>query len=222
MIHSLERTAAGGPGTIREAWPIFARHGSPRILMVAVAAAAIGRLWAGGWSAWDLIPVVAIVAYWPIQEWLIHVFILHFKPLAVWGWTIDFRVPRKHREHHRDPWNYDILFIPMHSFIYSLPLLVWLWFAVTPTAALALTGLTVHLLLSLHYEWIHFLIHTRVAPRTSFYQRLWRNHRLHHFKNEHYWYGVTRLGGDSLLRTAPSPNAVPLSPTARTLLADAA
>src|SRR5262249_30498595 len=156
---------------IREAWPIFARHGSPRILMLAVAAAAVGRLWVGGWSAWDLIPVAAIVAYWPIQEWLIHVFILHFKPVRVGRWTLHFRVPRKHREHHRDPWNYDILFIPMHSFIYSIPLLGWLWFALTPSPSLAVTGLTVHLLLALHYEWIHFLIHTRVAPRTSFYQR---------------------------------------------------
>ena len=33
---------------------------------------------------------------------------------------------------------------------------------------------------------------------------LWRNHRLHHCKNEHYWFGVTMLSGDRLLGTAPA------------------
>ncbi|MDX2168661.1 MAG: fatty acid hydroxylase family protein, partial [Deltaproteobacteria bacterium] len=49
------------------------------------------------------------------------------------------------------------------------------------------------------------------------YQRLWRNHRLHHFKNEHYWFGVTMLSGDRLLRTAPAVKDVETSPTARNL-----
>jgi hypothetical protein len=115
---------------------------------------------------------------------MIHVFILHFRPFVVRGHTIDFRVPRKHREHHRAPWQIDVLFIPMHSFIYSLPLVYALWFAVMPTAELAMTGVLAHLGLSLHYEWVHFLVHTRVVPRSAVYQRLWRNHRLHHFKNE--------------------------------------
>ena len=74
-----------------------------------------------------------------------------------------------------------------------------------------------HLALSLHYEWVHFLCHTRVPPRTRDYQRLVRNHRRHHFKNEHDWFGVTRLGGDRLLGTGPALGAVPTSPTARSL-----
>ncbi len=152
-----------------------------------------------------------------MQEWLIHVFILHAKPRVVFGRTLDFQVPRAHRAHHRDPWNYQILFIPLRAFIYSLPLLVLLWLALMPTTALALTGIAGHLALALHYEWIHLLIHTRVQPRTAAYRRLWRNHRLHHFKNERYWFGVTRLGADRLLRTDPEPEAVTISKTARTL-----
>ena len=81
----------------------------------------------------------------------------------------------------------------------------------------AITGVAVYFLLSLHYEWVHFLTHTRVRPRSAFYRRLWRNHRQHHFKNEHYWFGVTMLGGDRLLRTAPEVSAVPSSPTCRNL-----
>lgn len=216
------RGSAVSPRTVAEAWPIFIRHGSPRILIAVLALTLAARLWVDQWSLWDLVPPAAALALWPIQEWLIHVFILHFKPFQLLGHTIDFPVPRSHRRHHRDPWNYEILFIPLHSFLYSIPLTFWLWFAVTPTTALALTGAAAFFGLSLHYEWVHFLIHTRVQPRSRYYQRLWRNHRLHHFKNERYWYGVTRLEGDWLLRTAPNPDDVEVSPTARTLLADAA
>jgi Fatty acid hydroxylase len=208
---------ATSPSTIAQALPIFLRHGSPRILLVSLVAAVAARSWIGAWSAWDLVPVAGVLAYWPLQEWLIHVFILHFKPVRVFGRTIDPRVPRSHRAHHREPWNYEILFIPMHSFIYSLPLTILIWLAITPTAALAASGVVAAVVLSLHYEWVHFLVHTRVTPRTRFYQRLWRNHRLHHFKNEHYWYGVTRLEGDWLLGTNPPPERVVLSETAKTL-----
>jgi hypothetical protein len=209
------------PRNVSEALPIFLRHGSPRILLVALALSVGVRFWLGEWSPWDVVPVVAIAFLWPLQEWLIHVFILHFRPFRLLGRKIDFRVPRKHREHHRQPWNYEILFIPMHSWLYTLPLLIFIWGTVMPSAPLTWTAIITHLTLTLHYEWVHFLIHTRVQPRLGYYQRLWRNHRLHHFKNEHFWYGVTRLEADRLLRTAPVADAVPLSSTCRDLHATA-
>ena len=95
--------------------------------------------------------------------------------------------------------------------------IVGLWLLVAPGLPAALTGVLVHFALALHYEWVHFLVHTRYRPRSARYEKLWRNHRLHHFKNEHYWYGVTMLSGDRLLGTAPDRDAVPTSPTARTL-----
>lgn len=216
---SLSLAAGDSPRTLAEALPVFLRHGSPRIVLAALTVAAGARLWLGGWSAWDLLPVAALVAYWPIQEWLIHVFVLHFRPRTIGGRTIDFRVPRKHRQHHAAPWDIDILFIPMHSFLYSLPLVGLLWLALMPTPALALSGIVAHLALTLHYEWVHYLVHTRYQPRSAHYQRLWRNHRLHHFKNERYWFGVTMTTGDRLLGTQPPVREVATSPTCRTLAA---
>jgi hypothetical protein len=205
------------PRRLGEALAVFLRFGSPRLLLALLAGSLAVRLALGGFTAWDLIPVAVLVLVWPLNEWLIHVFVLHAKPLRVGGRSLDFELPRKHREHHRDPWRLDLIFIPMRSFLYSLPLLVLVWFAATPNAALAWTGLTAHLALALHYEWVHFLVHTRVVPRTRLYRRLWKNHRRHHFKNEHYWFGVTMLSGDRLLRTGPAHDAVPTSPTARSL-----
>jgi hypothetical protein len=219
---SAARESVGSnPRTIEEAVREFLRHVSPWILIVCFSIALGARIRVGNWSLWDLLPVAALLAYWPIQEWLIHVFILHFKPIRVGRFTIDFRIPRKHREHHRNPWDIPLVFIPLNGFLYIIPLSVVLAFWLTPTPALALTGITAAFGLTIHYEWVHFIVHTRYTPRSRYYQRLWRNHRLHHFKNEHYWYGVTRLQGDTMLRTAPVPASVPPSPTARTLGVDA-
>ena len=70
------------------------------------------------------------------------------------------------------------------------------------------------------YEWTHYLVHTDYKAKHALYRTIWRNHRLHHFKNEHYWYAVTSPGiADRVLGTYPDPQTVPTSPTARNLFA---
>jgi hypothetical protein len=209
--------ASESPTNLGAAARCFFRFLSPRVLTVATSLAVVLRLTLGAWSRWDLAIVAGIVLLWPLQEWAIHVFILHYRPITVRGRTLDFPVPRSHRAHHRDPWNIDILFIPSHVFLYAIPLQVALWTGLAPTLPLALTGLATFYALTLHYEWVHFLVHTRYRPTSWAYDRLWRNHRLHHCKNEHFWFGVTMLGGDRLLRTAPALDQVPTSNTCRTL-----
>jgi hypothetical protein len=205
------------PARLRPALTEFFRHGSPRVLAALLAASLGVRLALAGWSLWDLAIPAALVAFWPLQEWLIHVFILHYQPVTVLGRTLDFKVPKLHRAHHRDPRKLDLVFIPIHVFLY-VPLTVGaVVLAGLSQPQLVATGVAAYFALSLHYEWVHFMIHTSYRPRLGYYQRLARNHLLHHFRNEHYWYGVTMLQGDRLLRTAPDPNAVPKSPTAMTL-----
>ncbi len=161
--------------------------------------------------------MAVLLAVWPLQEWLIHVLVLHWRPRRLAGITLDFTVPRKHRAHHADPSDLSLVFIPVHSYAYTLPLLVLLAFAVSPDARLAGTGLAVYLALALHYEWVHLLAHTRWSPRWGPYRAPLRQHRLHHYKNEHYWFGVTRRAADRWLGTRPAPEAVPTSPTCRAL-----
>ena len=55
--------------------------------------------------------------------------------------------------------------------------------------------------LGLCYEWTHYLIHSDYKPKTRVYRAIWRNHRNHHYKNEHYWFTVTSSGtADRVLR----------------------
>jgi sterol desaturase/sphingolipid hydroxylase (fatty acid hydroxylase superfamily) len=70
------------------------------------------------------------------------------------------------------------------------------------------------------YEWTHFLIHTAYRPRSRYYRSVWRNHRLHHFKNERYWHGITQTVSDRVLGTLPDHHQVQRSETARALHGD--
>jgi len=85
-----------------------------------------------------------------------------------------------------------------------------------PWAALLSAAIAGYVLVGV-YEWVHYLIHTAYVPRTRAYRSVWRNHRLHHFKNEHYWHGITNTIADHALGTFPDHRDVPRSPTARTL-----
>lgn len=71
--------------------------------------------------------------------------------------------------------------------------------------------------MALTYEWVHFLIHTDYKPRTYPYRMLYNHHRLHHYRNEQYWFGITNTLGDHVLGTAPDKNDVPVSATAKNL-----
>jgi sterol desaturase/sphingolipid hydroxylase (fatty acid hydroxylase superfamily) len=213
--------APDSPRTLGEAARVFVRHGSPRVLLLLTGASLAARVALASWTVWDAALCAAIYALWPVQEWLIHVFLLHFEPIRIGRRTFDFAIPIEHRAHHRDPWNLDILFIPVQGFLVSVPTLLLVFVGLLPTNELALTGLTFYLLMTLRYEWVHFLVHTRYRPKTERFRRLWRSHRLHHCKNEHYWFGVTMLSGDRLLGTSPDPATVPVSDTCRTIVTPA-
>ena len=199
---------------------IFFKHISPWLIVGTAALAWSAKVWLGGWSWWDLLLGAGILLFWPLQEWLIHVFVLHFKPRNWFGRKIDMHVAHMHRVHHRIPWVLEYVFVPTRTvvsvIVLALPIFLALWSLVLPIE-IGLTGVAVFATFGLVYEWTHFLIHTNYRPKSSFYKKLWQNHRWHHFKNENYWFGVSRTEGDAILGTAPEPGEVPKSPTCRTL-----
>ena len=205
--------------TLGEAAPVFYRHASPLLLTAAVVGMVTARVVVGGADVRDAAIVVAVVALQPFIEWLIHVTVLHARPVTVAGRTVDLRAARKHRRHHADPRNLRILFIPLDSLVVGAIVVGGLQ-ALLPTWSTRLTLGATAAVLALLYEWTHFLIHTDYKPKTAAYRRLYQGHRLHHFRNENYWFGVTRRFGDTVLRTNPGKDAVPVSPTCRSLLAD--
>ena len=212
--------------TLRDCWRAFIRRPSPPLLAAAILAALGLRIALGSYGWQDAAVVAGIIALTPPVEWAIHVYLLHARPLRLFGRRHDLLAAREHRAHHMAPGELDGVLIPAYAvgiFVVQIAVTVWL---VSFPIHLVLGGnrlahgatglLTSYVILGL-YEWCHYLIHTPYRPRGRYYRAIWRGHRLHHYKNEHYWFGVTSTVGDHLLRTAPEQSAVPKSKTARTL-----
>jgi Fatty acid hydroxylase superfamily len=206
------------PGlTLRTAAQIFFGTFSARFLIPIVVATAAIRIALGGWRWWDLGLAAIILGFQPFNEWLIHVFVLHLKPRRVGRLTIDPLGSRRHRQHHADPKVLGLVLVPRPIMVTTSLLNLPIYWLITPTWQLALTGLLVSYSMYLTYEWIHFLIHSTYRPKGWYYRYVYRAHRLHHFRNENYWFGVTVHLADHALRTFPGKDDVPVSATAFTL-----
>ncbi|WP_412543168.1 sterol desaturase family protein [Longispora sp. K20-0274] len=196
----------------------FWRRRSPRLLAASLLTATAARALVGDFRASDaVVPVVVLMVY-PFFEWTVHVAVLHWRPRTIAGIRLDPELARMHRLHHADPRDPRLIFIPWRSLLVVLPVLTALSLLAFGRPGLGLTFLVVVLAIGLCYEWTHYLVHTDYTPRTTLYRAIRRNHRLHHFKNERYWFSVTTSGtSDRLLGTYPDPDRVPNSPTARAL-----
>jgi hypothetical protein len=203
--------------TLADARRAFIAKPTARILLFTVAGVAIARLWLGHWTTRDVVVMAAILAFEPFTEWLIHVYVLHFRPRDVRGRRVDPLVARKHRAHHADPRDLDLVFIPLPVIWFALVIGFGVPLLIAPRVEVALSASLASFGMLLTYEWTHFLIHTPYRPRTALYRRIWKAHRWHHFRNERYWFGVTVHLADRLLGTYPAFDDVELSPTARSL-----
>lgn len=217
MTVSAERTARKGC-TLRDGWREFWKHPSPWVIGAILAPAITARVIVGDYQITDALVPVVMLALFPFLEWVIHVFILHWRPRRVGVVTIDPLLAREHRRHHVDPRNIPLVFIPWKSLLWGAPLVVAFALLAFPRTGLGLTFLVFIVTLALGYEWSHYLIHSDYRPKTRLYRAIWRNHRQHHFKNEHYWFTVTSSGtADRALGTYPDVAAVETSPTAKNL-----
>ena len=203
---------------LRDAGRQFWAHPSPWIIATMLLGYGVARVAVGGWHTADAILPLVLLASFPFVEWVIHVFILHFKPFEVAGRTIDPLLAREHRAHHADPRDLPLVFIPWKVYLWLVPALTAVGVLAFGRVGLGLTFLVGTAAIGMVYEWTHYLIHSDYRPRTRPYRAVWRNHRLHHYKNERYWFTVTTAGtADRVLRTNPDPATVEASPTAKNL-----
>lgn len=215
-----------GTLTLGDCWRSFIRRTSPRLLGLAIAGALVLRVLIGDVSWRDAVWGAGLVAVTPPVEWLIHVYILHARPRRLGRFTLDLMAAQEHRAHHRQPSILGGVLIPAYAIFIFVPMIaLTIWVMSFPIAlilggdrlAQASSGLVVAYVILASYEWCHYLIHTPYRPRSRYYRSIHRGHRLHHFKNERYWFGVTSTVGDHLLGTAPEQSSVARSTTARTL-----
>ena len=214
--------------TRRATWRVFRRSPSGRVILPVVVALVAVRLLIGRWGWSDLAVVAAVGALTGPVEWTIHLHLLHASPDA---WTSRrLGLGSGHREHHVDPPEIRWLMLPgLDAGIFLVVLGVWtlmwaplvVWAVTTAVGGAFVPPIVTALMVTAgglgHYEWVHLLDHTRYRPRSRYYARLARNHRWHHYRNEHYWFGITSTIGDQVLRTSPDRDEVPVSATAKSL-----
>ncbi|MBF6335097.1 sterol desaturase family protein [Nocardia abscessus] len=204
--------------TLGQAFEEFLRHPSPWMIGTALVGAVIARIVVGDWQPTDLLVPAVMLALFPVFEWIVHVTVLHWRPRRLGPIALDSELARKHREHHVDPRDIPLIFIPTRTLSVLVVVLAALALFAFPRLGLGLTFLITITLLGLGYEWTHYLVHTDYKPKGSLYRAVWRNHRHHHYKNEHYWFTVTSSGtADRLFGTYPDPATTETSPTARNL-----
>ncbi len=220
---------AGGSTTLGECFRGFMRQPSPPYLLGAVAVAVAVRLAQGAWSWRDAVMGAGLVAATPFVEWTIHVYLLHAPPFNVRGRRVEMLTAREHRAHHEAPGKLAGVLLPVYGVLVFLTLIAVVDWALSfpiqlvlggPRLANATTGVLVSFAILAAYEWTHFLIHAPYKPRRRYFRAIWRNHRLHHYKNERFWFGVTSTVGDRVIGTLPDQRTVKRSPTARSLHSD--
>ena len=133
--------------------------------------------------------------YWTFFEYIAHRYIFH--------WVSDNLKVKKvayvlHGNHHEYPRDRQRLFMPL-----------------VPSIILATVLFGFHYLFLWNYNWAffpgfmigyllyastHYAIHA-FEPPFDFMKPLWRNHQMHHYRNEHLGYGVSNTFWDKVFKT---------------------
>ena len=219
---------SGDVKTLGHAWREFVARPSGRWIAAGVVLFAAARLAFGDLDWRDAVVAAGLVAVYPFGEWAIHVYLLHLRPFRWRGRPVELITAKEHRWHHERPHNLDTVLLGPKEVIgllgFAVPLVSAALAGIVALAApggmpwsAVLTATAAGGALVFLYEWTHFLIHTSYRPRTRAYRAVWQTHRLHHFKNEHYWHGITSTVADHAFGTHPDHREVERSTTARTL-----
>lgn len=168
------------------------------------------------WFEW--ISLLIGIATYGVSEYATHRFLFHMQPpKRIWMRRL---VERLHYHHHEDPTDLHLLFLPLWYTIPNFLIAGAIFYAVTGRFVEVnafLTGVMGYLLV---YEWMHYVAHRPIVPRTPWGRWMKKVHLWHHFKNEHYWFGVTNPGMDFLLGTFEDERSVPKSTSVRKLYAE--
>lgn len=173
--------AARAPRTLLGAARDFFRYGSPRLLGAQLAVALLARPFLGRLGIGDAVVVGAVAAYWPIQEWMMHKYLLHSKREFFWV--------RAHQRHHEDTFDQRLTLLPTPLIAMLVPIHVGLWWTLAPSRAIAVTGIAALGGAALLYEWIHFLTHTAYRPKSAWFREVRTRHMWHHQRDAERWFG---------------------------------
>jgi len=135
------------------------------------------------------------IFFWSFFEYIAHRFIFH--------WVSDSPRIQKfsyilHGNHHHYPRDRQRLFMPpVPSLIFASTIFTLMWLIMGQNVFMFFPGFVLGYLM---YGSMHYAIHAWNPP-FKWMKPLWRNHHLHHYKNEHNGYGVSSTLWDHIFGT---------------------
>ena len=137
---------------------------------------------------------------WTFFEYMLHRFAFHFIAENERAMKIVYII---HGNHHEYPRDRERLFMPpvpsliLSSAIFCTMYFIAKWFGVTENVFAFFPGFMLGYLI---YGTMHYAIHAWNPPY-KWMKPLWRNHHLHHYKNEHFGFGVSTTLWDRVFGT---------------------
>lgn len=140
------------------------------------------------------------MVFWTLFEYLIHRFAFHFIAQSERATQFIYLI---HGNHHHYPRDRERLFMPpvpsllLASTIFMSMYFVAQWMGFGQGVFTFFAGFMLGYLL---YGTMHYAIHAWNPP-FKWMKPLWRNHHLHHYKNEHQGFGVSTTLWDRVFGT---------------------
>lgn len=138
---------------------------------------------------------IAGMFFWSFTEYVLHRFAFHFIPKTEKSKKFIYLI---HGNHHHYPRDKERLFMPPVPSLIIASVLFLIMFL--PLGKFVFAFFPGFMLGYLIYGTMHYAIHAWNPP-FKWMKGLWRNHHLHHYKNEHMGFGVSSTLWDHVFGT---------------------
>ena len=132
------------------------------------------------------------------KEHIIHDKLLHS--------NTDWIGKQIHLEHHKK--DYFHISIDPPALLIGWLLTAHLLLRLMLPTPLAITATIGYAIAGMGYEWTHYIVHTKVKPKSAFMTKVRDNHLRHHLVDNHYWFAFTLPFVDDLFGTNPTVKEV--------------
>lgn len=149
-----------------------------------------------GFSGWTVFMLfIAGMFFWTFTEYILHRFAFHYQPKTERSKRIVYVM---HGNHHHYPRDKERLFMPpVPSLIIASLLFLLMYLPLQEKVFSFFPGFMLGYLI---YGTMHYAIHAWNPP-FKWMKGLWRNHHLHHYKNDHMGFGVSSTLWDHVFGT---------------------
>lgn len=149
-----------------------------------------------GFSGWTVFMLfIAGMFFWTFTEYILHRFAFHYQPKTERSKRIVYVM---HGNHHHYPRDKERLFMPpVPSLIIASILFLLMYLPLQDRVFSFFPGFMLGYLI---YGTMHYAIHAWNPP-FKWMKGLWRNHHLHHYKNDHMGFGVSSTLWDHVFGT---------------------